>query len=51
MDLNYNKNYFELSDKQYFELKARENVIVNWVKKIADKTGVQINLEDLEKVA
>jgi len=44
-------NYLELSDKRYLELKAREKVIVNWVKTIADKTGVQINLEDLEKVA
>ena len=44
-------NYLELSDKRYLELKAREKVIINWVKIIADKTGVQINLEDLEKVA
>jgi hypothetical protein len=31
-------------------LKARENVIANWVKQIGDKAGVKINLEDLEKV-
>ncbi len=42
-------NYLELSDKRYLELKAREKVIVNWVKQIADKTGVKISLEDLEK--
>lgn len=44
-------NYLELSDKRYLELKARQNVIVNWVKTIGDKTGVKINLEDLEKAA
>jgi archaellum component FlaC len=42
-------NYLELSDKRYLELKAREKVIVSWVKTIADKTGIKINLEDLEK--
>ena len=42
-------NYLELSDKRYLELKARQNVIVGWVKEIGDKTGVKINLEDLEK--
>ncbi len=44
-------SYLELSDKRYLELKAREKVIVGWVKKIADKTGVSISLEDLEKAA
>jgi len=44
-------NYLELSDKRYLELKARQNIIVNWVKTIGDKTGVKINLEDLEKAA
>lgn len=44
-------NYLELSDKRYLELKARQNVIANWVKTIAEKTGVKINLEDLEKAA
>ena len=44
-------NYWELSDKRYLELKARQNVIANWVKTIADQTGVKINLEDLEKIA
>lgn len=44
-------NYLELSDKRYLELKARQNVIVNWVKAIGEKTGVKINLEDLEKAA
>lgn len=44
-------NYLELSDKRYLELKARQNLIASWVKVIGDKTGVTINLEDLEKVA
>lgn len=44
-------NYLQFSDKRYLELKAREKVIVSWVRTIADKTGVQINFEDLEKVA
>lgn len=44
-------NYLQLSDKRYLELKARQDVIVNWVKQIGDKTGVKINLEELEKVA
>ena len=44
-------NYLQLSDKRYMELKAKQNVIVNWVKQIADKTGVKINLEDLDKAA
>lgn len=43
-------NYLALSDKRYLELKARQNLIVSWVKKIADKTGVEINLEELEKI-
>ena len=42
-------NYLELSDKRYLELKAKQNVIVGWVKQIADKTGIPISLEDLEK--
>ena len=44
-------NYLELSDKRYLELKFRQNVIAKWVKTIGDKTGVKINLEDLEKAA
>jgi len=43
-------NYLALSDKRYLELKARQNLIVSWVKTIADKTGVQIDLTELEKI-
>ena len=43
-------NYLELSDKRYLELKARQNLIVSWVKTIADKTGVKIDIKELEKI-
>jgi hypothetical protein len=50
MDMNNQKyNDLLLSDKSYLELKARQNVIANWVKTITDKTGIKIGLEDLEK--
>ena len=53
MDSNGNKNItlegLQLPTERYLELKARERVIAGWVKIISDKTGVQINLEDLEK--
>lgn len=42
-------NYLRLSDERYLELKAREKIIISWVKTIADKTGVKINFEELEK--
>ena len=42
-------NYLELSDKRYLELKARQNVIAGWVKTIANKTGIKIDLAELEK--
>jgi len=44
-------NYLELSDKRYLELKARQNILANWVKEIGEKTGVKVDLEDLEKVS
>ena len=44
-------NYLALSDKRYLELKARQNLIVSWVKTIADKTGVEIDLQELEKIS
>ncbi len=43
-------NYLRLSDERYLELKSREKVIVSWVKIIAEKTGVKINFEELEKI-
>ncbi len=44
------RNYLELSEKRYFELKNRQDVIVSWVKTIADKTGVKIDFQELEKI-
>ena len=41
--------HLELSDKRYLELKRRDVVIAKWIQKIADKTGVQIDLKELEK--
>jgi|SRR3990167_5835572 len=42
-------NYMELSDKRYLELKHNNLVVAKWVQKIADKTGVEIDLTELEK--
>ena len=41
--------HLELSDKRYLELKNRERLLAKWIKQIADKTGVQIDLAELEK--
>ena len=41
--------YMELSDKRYLELKHKNAVIAKWIKVIADKTGVKIDLAELEK--
>lgn len=41
--------YMELSDKRYLELKYKNSVVAKWVKMIADKTGVDIDLAELEK--
>ncbi len=42
-------NYLKLSDERYLELKGRQTVIVSWIQKIAKKTGVQIDLKELEQ--
>lgn len=41
--------HLELSDKRYLELKNRERLLGKWIKMIADKTGVPIDLAELEK--
>lgn len=41
--------HLELSDKRYLELKNREKLLAKWIKQIADKTGVEIDLAELEK--
>ena len=42
-------SHLELSDKRYLELKNREKLLANWIKIIGDKTGVAIDLAELEK--
>lgn len=41
--------HLELSDKRYLELKHKNTTIAKWVKQIADKTGIKIDLAELEK--
>jgi len=42
-------SHLELSDKRYLELKNREKLMAKWIKMIADKTGIDIDLAELEK--
>jgi len=49
--LNSNvNNYLELSEKRYSELKQRDALLAKWLKLIADKTGVPIDVSQLEKI-
>jgi hypothetical protein len=49
--LNSNvNNYLELSEKRYTELKQRDALLAKWLKLIAEKTGVPIDISLLEKV-
>lgn len=41
--------HLDLSDKRYLELKRRETILAKWIKQIADKTGINIDLQELEK--
>ena len=41
--------HIDLSDKRYLELKRRDLVITKWIKQVADKTGIKIDLTELEK--
>lgn len=43
-------NYLELSDARYLELKHRDALLARWVKAVADKTGVPVDLGQLEKI-
>ncbi|MDP1709608.1 MAG: hypothetical protein Q8L21_01850 [Candidatus Komeilibacteria bacterium] len=43
-------HYLDLSNECYLELKHRDTLIVNWLKVIGDKTGVPIDVGQLEKV-
>lgn len=41
-------NYLQLSNERYLELKHRQDVIVSWIAKIAEKNNVHIDLTELE---
>ncbi len=43
-------NYLELSEKRYSELKQRDALLAKWLKLVADKTGVPIDVSSLEKI-
>lgn len=43
-------NYLDLSDARYLELKHRDALIANWVKVVAEKAGVPVDLGQLDKV-
>lgn len=43
-------NYLELSDKHYLELKRRDLIITKWIKMLADKSGIPIDVSELEKI-
>ena len=42
-------NYLDLSDKRYLELKRSISFLANWLKVVGDRTGVPIDLSQLEK--
>lgn len=42
-------NYLELSDKRYLELKRKNLILAKWVKQLADKTGLKLDLKELEE--
>jgi predicted nucleic acid-binding Zn-ribbon protein len=49
--LNSNvNNYLELSEKRYSELKQRDALLAKWLKLIAEKAGVPIDVSQLEKI-
>jgi hypothetical protein len=49
--LNSNvNNYLELSEKRYAELKQRDVMLAKWIKLVADKTGVPVDVSQLEKI-
>ncbi len=49
--LNSNvNNYLELSEKRYSELKQRDALLAKWIKLVAEKTGVPVDVSQLEKI-
>lgn len=43
-------NYLQLSDKRYLELKRRDLILAQWLKQLADKSGLPIDLTELERI-
>ncbi len=49
--LNSNvKNYLALSERPYSELKQRDALLAQWIKLVAAKTKVPIDVSQLEKI-
>ncbi len=44
-DLN---NFLRITDTRYLELKHRQDIIVSWLVKLADKNQIQIDLKELD---
>lgn len=42
------KNYLELSDKRYLELKHRDKMLMEYLKELALKTQVKMTFKELE---
>lgn len=42
------ENFVVQTDKRYLELKHRQEVIVAWLLKLAEKNQIELNMEDLE---
>ena len=49
--LNSNvNNYLELSEKRYMELKQRDAMLAQWIKLVAKKVDVPIDVTQFEKI-
>jgi predicted RNase H-like nuclease (RuvC/YqgF family) len=44
------KNYLELSDKRYLELRQTNAMLVKYIKLIIAKTKISVNTKDLESI-
>jgi hypothetical protein len=42
-------NYLELSEKRYVELKRRDVILAKWIKLVAHKVKVPVDLSEFEK--
>ena len=46
---NHVTHYLELSDKRYIELKQKNDLLAQWVKILADKLGVPVDISQLKQ--